>query len=59
VGSKGYLVVRIVLDDEALAKELALGGAGNVVIYTNSGKPFQVISNITIRIIAWLNYVPI
>ena len=59
LGSKGFLVVRIVLDDEALAKELPLGAAGTTTIYTNVGQLFHLISKITIRIKAWMNYVPI
>jgi multidrug resistance efflux pump len=59
LGSKGYLVVRILLDDEALAKELPLGAAGTTTIYTDFGQPFHLISKITIRIKGWLNYVPI
>jgi multidrug resistance efflux pump len=59
LGSKGYLVVRIHLDDEALAKELPLGAAGTTTIYTDFGHPFHLISKITIRIKGWLNYVPI
>lgn len=56
LGSKGYLVVRIKLDDEDLAKRLPLGGAGSTAIYTSFGTPFQVISKIAIRIQAWTNY---
>lgn len=59
LGSKGFLVVRIQLDDEALAKDLPLGAAGTTTIYTNAGQPFHLISKITIRIKAWMNYVPI
>ena len=59
LGSKGKLLVRITLDDEALAKTLPLGGAGNVAIYTNSGQAFHIISKITVRIKAWMNYLPI
>lgn len=59
LGSKGFLVVRIVLDDEALAKELPLGAGGTTAIYTNSGHPFHVITLITVRIKAWMNYLPI
>lgn len=59
LGSKGYLVVRIKLDDEKLARELPLGVAGALTIYTNVGRPFHVISKITIRIKGWMNYVPI
>ena len=54
VGSQGFLVVRIYLDDEELAKELPLGAAGNAAIYTDFGKPFHVITKITVRIKAWV-----
>ena len=58
LGSKGFLVVRIHLDDEDLAKELPLGAAGSVAIYTKTGKPFHVISMITVRVSALMNYTP-
>ena len=58
VGSKGALLVKIRLDDEGTAKNLPLGAAGAVAIYTESGKPFQVISRVYIRMLCWLNYVP-
>ena len=58
IGSKGYLAVRIVLDDEKLAKELPLGAAGSIAIYSDFGKPFHVITKITIRINGWMNYLP-
>jgi len=57
--SKGFLVVRVLLDDEALAKELPLGGAGTTTIYTNVGQPFHLISKTTIRIKSWIYYAPI
>ena len=53
------LLARIVLDNDALAKELPLGAAGTVTIYTNVGQPFHIISKITIRIKGWMNYLPI
>jgi multidrug resistance efflux pump len=53
IGSQGFLVVRIYLDDEALAKELPLGAAGTTTIYTDFGEPFHLISKITVRIKAW------
>ncbi len=59
VGSKGFLVVRIRLDDEDLAKKLPLGAAGATAIYTDVGAPFHLISKITIRINGWMNYLPI
>ena len=59
LSSKGFLVVRILLDDEDLAKELPLGGAGNVAIYTQVGQPFHIISKIALRMKAWMYYAPI
>ena len=56
MGSKGFLVVRIKLDDQDMAKELPLGGAGTTAIYTKVGGPFHVISKIVIRMKAWTNY---
>ena len=58
VGSKGYLVARIRLDDEQLARELPLGAAGTTAIYTDTGKPFHAISKIAIRMKGWMNYLP-
>jgi multidrug resistance efflux pump len=59
IGSKGMLVVRILLDDEDLAKKLPLGGAGTTAIYTKFAEPFHIITKITVRIKAWMNYAPI
>jgi multidrug resistance efflux pump len=59
VGSKGFLAVRIKLDDESFARELPLGGAGTTAIYTKVGKPFHVISKIVIRMKAWLYNLPV
>jgi len=59
IGSKGMLVVRIVLDDQELAKQLPLGGAGTTAIYTKFAQPFHLISKITVRIKSWMYYVPI
>jgi multidrug resistance efflux pump len=58
VGSKGSLLVKIRLDDDAAAAALPVGGAGAVAIYTQSGKPFQVISKVYMRMLCWLNYLP-
>lgn len=55
-GSKGFLVVRVTLDDEELAGRLPLGGAGTTAIYTSTGKPFHVISKVVIHMKAWMNY---
>jgi multidrug resistance efflux pump len=59
LGSKGFLAVRIILDDEALAQDLPLGGGGTVAIYTSFGKPFHLISKVALRIKSWLNYLPV
>lgn len=56
--SKGALLVRIVIDDEEVARDLPMGGAGAVAIYTQKGKPFHAISKIMIRIKMWMNYAP-
>jgi multidrug resistance efflux pump len=59
IGSHGLLAVRIRLDDEELERTLPLGAAGTTAVYTSTGKPFHLISKITIRMKAWLNYLPI
>ena len=58
VGSKGFLVVRIRLDDEELAKKLPLGADGNTAIYTGFGKPLHVISKIVVRIKSYMYFLP-
>jgi len=58
IGSKGFLAVRIRLDDADLAKQLPLGAGGTVAIYSDVGSPFHIITKITVRIKAWMNYVP-
>jgi membrane fusion protein (multidrug efflux system) len=59
IGSKGFLVVRILLDDEELAKKLPLGGAGTLAIYTKVGGAFHVISKIALRMKSWIYYAPL
>jgi multidrug resistance efflux pump len=59
VGSKGFLAVRIHLDDEELAKELPLGASGATAIYSGFGKPFHIISKIALRMKGWLFYLPV
>ena len=54
VGSQGYLVVKIHLNDEELARELPLGAAGTTAIYTDFAAPFHIITKITVRIKAWV-----
>jgi multidrug resistance efflux pump len=57
-GSQGFLAVRIYLDDEQLARDLPLGAAGTTAIYTDVGESFHVFTKITVRVKAWMNYVP-
>jgi multidrug resistance efflux pump len=59
VGSKGFLAVRISIDDEELAKALPLGAAGSVAIYTGFGGAFHVISKIVVRMKGWLYFLPV
>jgi len=59
LGSKGFLAVRINLEDKAFARELPLGGAGTTAIYTKAGKPFHLISKIALRMKSWLYNLPI
>jgi multidrug resistance efflux pump len=56
VGSSGQLAVKLQLDDEQFANSLPMGATGTVVIYTDSGKPFHVISKVSARMKAWLYY---
>ena len=56
IGSAGHFAIRFELEDEELAKDLAIGTAGSAVIYTNKGKPFHVISKVVVRINAWMYY---
>jgi hypothetical protein len=51
--------VRIRLDDKELAKQLPLGAVGTIAIYTDTGKTWQIISKIVVRIKGWTNYLPI
>jgi len=59
IGSKGFLVARIRLDDEELAKALPLGADGTTAIYTGFGKPFHLISKIALRIKGYLYFLPV
>jgi multidrug resistance efflux pump len=56
LGSDGMLVVKFTMDDEETAKSLAIGTAGTVVVYTETGKPFHVISKVVVRMNAWMYY---
>ena len=59
VGSPGLLAVKIRLDDKAAADGLEMGAPGTVAIYTDWGKPFHVISKVTVRMQKWLYFLPI
>ncbi len=59
VGSRGFLAVRIRLDDEELARTLPLGAAGTTAIYSKFGKPFHLISKVALRIKGWMYYLPV
>jgi multidrug resistance efflux pump len=58
VGSKGSLLVKIRLDDETVGATVPVGAAGAVAIFTESGKPFQAVSKVYMRMLAWMNYLP-
>ncbi|MEZ6070606.1 MAG: efflux RND transporter periplasmic adaptor subunit [Pirellulales bacterium] len=59
IGSPGYLAVMIRLDDDVLADELEMGTPGTVAIYTDWGKPFDMISKVAIRMKKWLYFLPL
>jgi multidrug resistance efflux pump len=48
--------VIVMLDDEQAMRAMSQGSGGTMVVYTDSGKPFHVISKVAIRLVAWLNY---
>ncbi len=58
IGSPGFLAVLIDMENSADAKELAMGTPGVVAIYTDHGKPFAMISKVTIRLKKWLYFLP-
>jgi len=59
IGSKGFLAVRIRLDDDTVARELPMGGAGTTAIYTNFGGPFHAITKIALRMKSLLYNLPV
>jgi multidrug resistance efflux pump len=59
IGSPGFLAVKIQLDDPEAAALLEMGAPGAAAIYTDWGKPFDVISKVAIRMEKWLYYLPI
>lgn len=58
IGSQGMLAVKVVLDDAEAAADLPLGAAAAVAVYTQSGRPFQMISKVYLRMLTWKNYLP-
>ena len=58
IGSPGFLAVLIDMDDPTDANELAMGTPGAVAIYTDHGKPFAMITKVTIRMKKWLYFLP-
>lgn len=56
VGSDGEFIIKFQMDDQEVAENLAMGTAGTVVVYTNRGKPFHVISRVVVRMNAWMYY---
>ncbi len=59
IGSPGYLAVKIRLDEDEPAELLEMGSAGIVAIYTDWGKPFAMISKVTVRMKKWIYFLPI
>lgn len=59
LGSPGILAVKISLKEDEPADELEMGGAGAVAIYTDWGKPFAMISKVTIRLKKWAYFLPL
>ena len=55
--SPGPFFVRLVLDDEAVAKRLPAGAVGTVAIYTSHVRVSHIIREVMIRVEAILNYV--
>jgi len=56
IHSDGKFAVKIKIDDADLMTQLPMGTTGMATIYTDQGKPFQVISTVTVRIKAWMYY---
>lgn len=51
------LIVRVILDDPAIARRLPAGAAGMAAIFTDRIKPAHVIRKVLLRQIAILNYI--
>lgn len=48
--------VLVVLDDEEFSDSLEQGAGGTMVVYTDAGQAFHVISRVAIRMNAWMSY---
>lgn len=59
IGSAGFLAVRFNMENPSDADTLPMGTPGAVAIYTDHGKPFAMISKVTIRLKKWLYFLPI
>ncbi len=59
IGSPGFLAVKIRLNEDEPAELLEMGSAGVVAIYTDWGKPFAMISKVTVRMKKWMYFLPI
>ncbi len=59
IGSAGYLAVKMKIEGDDAANALEMGSAGAVAIYTDWGKPFHMISKVTIRMKKWLYFLPL
>jgi len=59
VGSHGFLAVKIRFSDENSIDDVEMGSAGIVAIYTDWGKPFDMISKVTVRMKKWLYFLPL
>jgi len=58
LGSEGFIATAIHLDDETLARELSLGEASAVAIYSQPEGPFHIVSRIYIRMLSLLFFLP-
>lgn len=53
---QGRRVIRIGMDDKSAMHELGQGAVASVAVYTDFGKPFQIITKVGVRIWAWTEY---
>ena len=53
---QGRRPIRIELDDKTAMRELGQGAQASVGVYTDFGKPFQIITKVAVRIWAWTGY---